>query len=676
VHELVTFTVIGVFSGAAYAVAASGLVVTYSTSGIFNIAHGAIGMFMAFVYWQLVVPWHVPQPLALIVVVLGAAPALGATIELAFIRRTRDNSLAVTLGVTVALLALLVGAALYLWSQQTAIAPVFFKGHGFDLLGVNVTWHQAITVLVAIGLAGFLRVFLYRTRTGIAMRAVVDNRDLVALNGGRPAWLGTFSWAFGSSLAALAGILIAPQLQLNVFNLTLLVLNAYAAAMYGRLRNLPATFAASLGLGLLTSYAVGYLPTGGFWGSTPIQGLRLSIPVIALFAVLLMLPSDTIEHGRLLARRAATTVPSLRRSAVGGCLLVVGTAAAVYAVPSGELFDLGLGLAMALILLSLVPLTGWGGQVSLCQMTFAGLGAFAMYKVGQGGSVWGLVAALALAGCVGAIIGIFTLRFRSLYLALATMAFAVAMDNMFFPAPSVFTFDGSVHIPRPTLFGLNVNGEHAFIVFLAVVFALLSIGLLALRRGPFGRVLASMKDSQAACATLGLNLTTTKLAVFALSAALAGLGGALYGGMQTIAGSLNFQMEQSLPVLLLVVVYGVTTTSGALFGGLSLGIIRIFASRYPSLANNLEYLTTGLAAITLGSYPDGVVPGVAAKMRALLLARAAGPTFEGSAAPAEEEVISARGFRAALETDGAPEARPTVSLRNTEPSAALAASER
>ena len=616
-HEFLTFTIIGVFTGAAYAVAASGLVMTYSTSGIFNIGHGAIGMVMAFLYWQFVVPWHVPQPLALMAVVLVVAPTFGALVELVFVRRTRGNSLAVTLVVTVGLMVLLIGVALYLWSQKTAVAPVFFKGHGFTLVGVIVSWHQAITVIVALALAGFLRVFLYRTRMGVAMRAVVDNRDLAALNGARPAWIGTFSWAFGSSLAALAGILIAPQLQLNVFNLTLLVVNAYAAAMFGRLRNLPLTFAGSLGLGLLGSYAVGYLPTSGFWGSTPMQGLRLSIPVIALFVVLVVLPSDTIEHGRLAARRTALRVPSLSASVSGGAALVLVTVVATSLVPSAQLQDLGIGLATGLVLLSLVPLTGWGGQVSLCQMTFAGLGAFSMFKLGHGGSLWGIVGALVLAGGVGALIGLFTLRFRGLYLALATMAFAVAMDNMFFPAPSVFTFDGSVPIHRPTLFGLHVNGQHAYIIFLSVVFALMSIGLLALRRGPFGRLLSATKDSQAACVTLGLNLTTTKLAVFALSAGMAGVAGALLGAMRTVAGTLDFQMEQSLPILLLVVLYGVTTTSGALFGGLSLGVIQIFASRYPSLANNLEFLTTGVAGITLGSYPDGIVPGFAERLRRL-----------------------------------------------------------
>ncbi|MGH9029491.1 MAG: ABC transporter permease [Acidimicrobiales bacterium] len=632
-HEFLTFTIIGVVTGAAYAVSASGLVLTYSTSGIFNIGLGGISMVMAFVYWQLVVPWHVPQPLALILVVFLIAPAFGALIELVFVRRIRDAPLSVTLAVTVALLVFMIGVGLYEWSGKTALAPVFFRGHGFTIAGIDITWHQAITVLAAIGLAVFLRVFLYRTRTGVSMRAVVDNRDLAALNGARPAWLGTFSWALGSALAALAGILIAPQLQLNVFNLTLLVVNAYAAAMFGRLRNLPATFAGSLGLGLLGSYAVGYLPTSGFWGTTAVQGLRISIPMVALFAVLLVLPSDTIEYGRQRMQSAALRVPSLQRSIVGGVALVVAAVVAVSVVSNANLFDLGIGLADGLILLSLVPLTGWGGQVSLCQVTLAGLGAFAMYKVGDGGSLLGLLAAMGLAGAVGAVIGLFTLRFRGLYLALGTFAFAVAMDNMFFPAPSAFTYDGSVHFARPSIFGLHVNGTHAFIVFLSVVFALLSIGLLALRRGPFGRVLAAMKDSQAACTTLGLNLTMTKLALFALSAAIAGLGGALLASMQTVAGSLDFESELSLVFLLLIVVWGASTTSGALFGGLSLGVISIVSSHFPSLANNLEYLSPGLAGATLGFYPDGTIPRLAERVRGLLAPGAKGaPVATGTGA--------------------------------------------
>ena len=235
-------------------------------------------------------------------------------------------------------------------------------------------------------------------------------------------------------------------------------------------------------------------------------------------------------------------------------MIIAAVVVAVSFLGPGDVVKLGIGLASGLICLSLVPLAGWGGQVSICQLTFAGLGAFAMYKFGSGGSVLGLVAAAGLAGAVGAIIALPALRLRGLYLALATMAFASAADNMIFPWSAVFGFNGSVHIARPSLFGLNVSSDKSFVIFLAVVFAVLSIALLAMRRGPFGRVLVAMKDSEAACATLGLSLTTTKLLVFALSAAIAGLAGALLGGAESVAGGTDFEMFSSLLILAAVAI--------------------------------------------------------------------------------------------------------------------------
>jgi branched-chain amino acid transport system permease protein len=271
---------------------------------------------------------------------------------------------------------------------------------------------------------------------------------------------------------------------------------------------------------------------------------------------------------------------------------------------AGDVAKLGIGLSFAIICLSLVPLAGWGGQISICQLTFAGLGAFAMFKFGAGGSIWGLVAAAALAGIVGAVVALPALRLRGLYLALATMAFASAMDNMFFPWSAVFGFNGSVHIDRPSLFGLSPSSDGAFAIFLAVVFAALSIALLAMRRRSSGRILVAMKDSETACATLGLNLTATKLVVFSLSAAIAGLAGALYGGAVSVVGGTDFQMFESLLVLAAVAIGGATTGVSALIAGLALGF----------LPSDVQFLYIGAGTLLLASYPEGLV--VLAVMRA------------------------------------------------------------
>ena len=628
-NEFLNFTVIGLATGAAYAIAASGLVVTYTTSGVFNIAHGAIGMVMAYLYWQLVDGWHWPILVAAVVVVGVAAPLTGALVELVLMRRSSDKGLAVTLVVTIALLVLLLFVAYWVWGGNVKAAPSFFGHSGWHLTSkVFITWHETITVLLAGAMALFLRLLLYRTRVGMAMRAVVDNRNLAALNGARPAWLGTFSWALGAATAALAGILIAPVLDnLSVIPLTFLVIYAYGAAILGRLRNLPLTFAGALILGFAYSYLVGYLPQNSFFDSTPIQGLRLSLPVVMLFVVLLVMKQDTIEAGRLRPWRESVGVPPLVRSGVGYVVLVVATAVAVQFLSAGDVVDVGLGVAYGIIVLSLVPLAGWGGQVSLCQMTFAGLGAFAMARVG-GGSLLGLLAAMALAGAVGAIVALPALRLRGLYLALATFAFALLMDNMFFPTSVAFSYNGSLHVHRPTIFGLSFRADTSFVVFLTVVFALLAMVLLAVRRGPFGRLLLAMKDSEAACATLGLSLTRTKLAVFTLSAAIAGLGGALFGAMSTQVGGLEFAAENSLPILLLAVIWGMATTSGAFFGGLSYSLVGTkLQALFPGVPN-LQYAFTGLAGIGVGINPDGAIPQTVRVLRA---------RFGGAgAAPAEE----------------------------------------
>ena len=602
-NEFIAFTIVGIVIGATYAVAASGLVVTYATSGVFNIAHGAIGMVMAFVYWQFRVAWHWPAPLALAIVILVIAPLFGAIVERFLIRRVREAPVATTLVVTGALMVILIGLVNKIWKPEARILPAFFGNAGFHAGSVFVNWSQVITVGAAVAIAIGLRIFLYRTRTGVSMRAVVGNQDLVALNGARPVRISTYSWALGSMLASIAGILIAPSLQLSVLPLTLLVVDAYAAAMVGRLRNLPLTFIGALGIGLLQSYAQGYMPTSGIWGSTPLQGIRLAIPAILLFVILLVLPQDKVRGARQMIRRNVAGPASARKTLVGSIGLVVAVWGLTGLLSVANVIHLGTGLALGLVMLSLVPLTGWGGQVSLCQMTFAGLGAFAMSRLGHGGSPWGLLAAAVLAGVVGGLIALPALRLRGLYLALATLAFAAAMDDMFFPSPTAFGFNGSVSIPRPTFFGIHMTTNRSYVVFLAVVFALLAAALLAMRRGPFGRVLSAMKDSEAACATLGLNLTTTKLVVFSLSAAIAGVAGALFGAMESVAGSTDFYYLQSLPILILVVVAGVATVSGALVAGIGFGL----------LGGDL-FIGAGFAGVLLGALPDGIVPGVYAKL--------------------------------------------------------------
>jgi branched-chain amino acid transport system permease protein len=615
--QFLTFTVFGIVTSAIYAVAASGLVVTYTTSGIFNFAHGAFGMMAAFVYWQMRFEWGWSAPVALVVMLGLIAPLFGAAIEVVIFRGLQNVSEVTKLVVSVSLLfGVYQLAIIFFPPDQGRRFPGFFQGKQFDLGVVNLQWHDAITIVAAVLVALFLRFLLFQTRQGIAMRAVVDDRPLSQLTGSRPDRSAMLAWALGTSLAALSGILLAgSQNVLKHLDLTLLVINAYAAAMFGRLRSLPLTFVGALILGLAESYAIGYLPTNqsitsifGWNDFTPISlsGLRPALPVIFLFLILLVLPPLRVRAGGQQKSREYIPMPPVLRwvaaTAVLGALALL--AGSVFA--DLRLYHLGIGMGIGIIMLSLVPLVGWGGQINLAPLTFAGIGAVVMGHFGGHGTIWGLVLAAVITGLVGALVALPALRLQGLYLALATAAFAVFMEKMFFNQ-SIVLPNASLNVPRLDLFGVSFESNKAHLVLLSVVFGLVATFLVWLRRGEFVRRLLAMKASPAACVTLGLNLTRTKLEVFTLSAAIAGLGGALLGAQLNSVSPDSFRFLQGLPIVLLAVIGGIGAVGGALFGGLTYAIsFYIIPDVAPSLTD-LFAIAPALAGVSLGRNPNGAV---------------------------------------------------------------------
>lgn len=616
-NALVTYAIEGLVIGCLYALSASGLVVIYLTSGVFNFAQGAVGMFMAFVYWQLAVGWHVPVPLALFLVLFVLAPLTGALLERIAIRPLYGASLGVSLMVTLGILLALLGIADAIWSTQvTRHLPQIVGNRTIHVAGAVVTYYQLLVLVVSLTVAVALRVMFTRTRVGITMRSVVDDRDLTARSGASPARSAQLSWALGTALAALAGILIAPLEYLDQFNLTFLVVTGYAAAVVGRLKSLPLTVAGALLLGLVQSYAVGYLPV------TLLTNLSPVIPMVVLFIALLVIPQDRLRTARPAATRARRDMgfwPSVAMAAafVGVTVVVSRT------LTAGNLLDFGQGMVVGVVMLSLVLLAGYGGQVSLCQMTLAGLGAFCMGKIFGGNSVFGLLAAAALPAAVGGLLALVVLRLRGLYLALATLSFAYAMDSLFFN--KFLGYGGVLEVGR-----VGFRSQQAFLIEVSVLFALMAVGVLALKRGPFGRRLAALNDSEAACASIGMNLRATKVAVFATASAIAGVGGALYGGWQKVVSPGDFASLVSLLLLLLITLSGINTVGGAFAAAM-------FYAFTPILSDYLHFpefqlLTVGVGAVFLGRNPGGLAGQIGAawdRLRAMSAGRAPETVGEG-----------------------------------------------
>jgi branched-chain amino acid transport system permease protein len=608
IDQLLAFTVIGLVAGATYAIAASGLVLTYATSNVFNMAHGAVGMIMTFLYWEVHVNRGWPTWLSLLLVLGLAAPALGLVLERFVMRQLTEAPVAIALVVTVGLLVFLIGLSQYVWKPGGRNVVEFFNGTGWTLGPVRITAHELITFGLAAAVAAGLYLLLNETRVGTAMRAVVDNRALLALHGARPNLLSGLSWALGSSLAALAGILLAPSLTLDSYTLTLLVISAYAAAMVGRLKNLPRTFAGAMGLGLLTSYAqwaVQYVPRDFQKHSHGlVQGTRLALPTLFLLAAMLALPQEKLRVGRV----TGTTLPALPswRKTLGwaAVLLAVGYAVTGALAPADN-SRLGQAMSLSLIMLSLVLLTGYGGDVSLCQLSFVGVGALVATKLpfAQGITPLSVVMAFVVSGAVGVLVAVPALRLRGLYLGLGTLAVAAAMDHLVFESDLGFhAFGGTLDLKRPAL----LASERAMTMAVFVAFAVMAVAVLAIRRGKYGRILLATRDSQAACATLGYSTTAVRVAVFGVSAGMAGVAGVFYSGTHVTVGTNDFGFFKSLPILLFAAVAGLTCVSGALVGGLFYGLLPILQERYPTVAP-LAYVVLFGGILALGGDPNGLM---------------------------------------------------------------------
>lgn len=597
--EFISLVIWGIVYASIYAVSATGLVLTYNTTGIFNFAHGAVGMVLAYLFWQLWQGWNIPAPIALALVLLVGAPLFGAVLERGVMRSLYGTSMNIRLAVTLGLLLVLQAAGGAIWKQTNSYSlPQFFNGSQVSIGGVNVSYEQLIAVAIAAVGAFVLRLLFKHTRTGLAMKAVVDDPNLAALSGAPSRRISSYAWMLGVTFAALAGILVA-QTQIPTMNqlqLTELVIYGYAAAVVGRLRSLPLTFLGAIILGLASSLTSGYVPQGD------VPYVQAALPMAMLFVVLLVIPEGRLALARLARTRPAK--PAKPVTTVVGAAIVLALTLLLSSVLTGNnLLTLGNALALSILALSLTLLSGYGGQISLCQFTFLGLGALAMHWVG--GSVLGVLAAVAFCAAVGAVLAVPVLRLRGLYLALATLAFAVLMDLTFFLAPSIVGPSTTIGVPRPDLFGMHFTTNRAFDVLLGLVLVPCILGVGALRRSAFGRRLVAMNDSPAACGTVGMSLTVTKLIVFSLSAAMAGLAGALYGGLQTQVATAQFGFLFSIGIFVTVTLAGSSLLTGALLAGVFLAVGPVIGAHVQQVPDFTQLLV-GVGIIAVGRNPTGI----------------------------------------------------------------------
>ena len=642
------FLILGLGAGATYAILGQGLVLKYRSAGVVDFAHGAVAMFIAYVFinlrsfGQLELPVVViPHQISLnggvglstwlaIVISLVYAAVLGLVLYVLIYRPIRSASPLTRICASVGVMLGLEAIAVLNFSTQPVATNPIFPSSPLSLSGITFPedrlYFTGVVVVIAVALT-----LAYRfSRFGLATRAGAENARGAALTGISANRVAGQNWVIATVLAGVAGILIAPVASLDPNSYTLFVVPALAAALVGRFQSFWLTALAGLLIGCAQSEITKLITV---WTWLPQQGLGDAIPFVVIIVVM------ALRSRTVLARGGDTTE---RNPSIGRPHTPLRTAAACFVVGvilmialSGVLrFAFISSLTVTCIALSVVVLTGYVGQVSLAQMSLAGIGGFMLGHISSGwgiGFPWSLILAGLCAVPVGLVIGLPALRLRGVNLAVVTLGFAAAMDAVIFNLHGFIGGTAGLPIPAPRLPGLSLGisqgRDYPRVIFgMVVLVVVILLGLLVarLRRGPAGRMLLAIRSNERAAGSVGINVAQGKLMAFGLAAFIAGIGGALTGYMQGELTSDSFAAFASIGLLAIVFVAGVGRIAGAVVAGVMFSAAGLFVTFLNIHLNVGKYqaIVAGIALVlTAVQNPDGLTSTSTGKGPAVALSR-------------------------------------------------------
>jgi len=609
--DVVRFALLGVGAGSVYALMALGLVLVYRGSGVLNFAQGAMGMVGAFTFYV----WRdagVPTVLAFVLSV-----ALGTTIGIAthfLIMRPLRRAPAISrLIATLALLTVLNAIGLQLWGDTPRIVSHILPLDAVTVFPeVQIGVDRLILFGVAVVLTIGLTVLYKRTRFGLATSAVAENTRLPAMLGISPDLVASANWGLGAGLAAVAAILIVNVSGLNVANLTLLVVPGMAAALVGGFRSFWLTLAGGLLIGVLES-EVAYLQTKMSDPSALAGGGR-AVPFLVIIIVL-MVRGRALPLRNEAAERPAEIGTGRVRPAIALPLFAAGLAIVAFGLPANGVEAATTTATTAIIVLSLVVVTGYAGQLSLAQFALAGMGAWIAARLVANYDVPFELAALAgVAGAVpvGLLIGLPALRSRGVNLAVATLGLSLVVESLVLNNSKRTGGIVGTQIGSVSLFGIDFDTAahpERFAALALVCFGVLAWGVANLRRGRAGRRLVAVRTNERAAAALGISVVGAKLYAFGLAAAIAAVGGVLIGFRRpTVVFYPTFSIFQSILVVLYAVIGGIGYVIGALLGGaVAPGAIVPYLFRGVLTSEHAVQLTLGIVVfVVLLAVPNGI----------------------------------------------------------------------
>ena len=600
ISDYTPYIIIGLVSGSIYGISAMGLVLTYKTSGIFNFAHGATSAASAYLFYELRQQQGWPWPLAAVVAVLLLGPLLGLLLErLAALLSgaTVTNRIVATIGLLVAIQS---GIKLIYGDLSTFSFDTFLPDQGVGKIsGVEVTLDNIINLLLGVAIAIALYLLFNRTRLGVQMRAVVDDPDLLDMTGPSPTLTRRYAWMIGSTLAAASGLLFAAaQHQVDVNVLSLLIVQAFGAAALARFTSVPVAFVGGIAVGLLQQIVSKLIV-----GHENLQGIDLNVPFLILFVILVLRPRGLVEVGRFVKAsvpRPFNLPPPFRFVGIGAAAVLallipqlVGTHITAWTAAASQL----------VLFLSLSLLVRTSGQISLCHIAFAAIGAAAFSRLLSHDVPW--LVGLALAGLVvvpfAAFIAIPAIRLSGLFLGLATLGFGIFIAQYGYPKNYMFGGSGDTVISRPGAWGLG--GESQFYYLLLAIAAVTVAAVVAVERSRLGRLLRGMADSPTGLVSLGASINVTRVIVFCISGFLAGVSGATFGAVFGTVSPYTFNYVQSLLALAVLAVAGNRTVMSSVIAAVLLFVVPDYISD-PRLSSLLN-MTFGLVAVFAAATSSG-----------------------------------------------------------------------
>ena len=628
----VEFLLLGLGNGGVFAALAMALVVTYRSSGVLNFATGAQALYAAYTYsllrnGQLLIPIPGIGPTVSVGSNLGFWPALlitlaiqavmGAVVYLLVFRPLRNHRPVAKAVASIGLMGVLTAVVTYqVGTQVVLVNPIFPQNH-VTFLGVSISTDRLWLAGTIIALGIVLTVIFRFTRFGLATRASAETEVGALVSGLSPDRIALVNWIISFVVSGIAGILIAPLVPLQPGTYTLFIVPALAAAVVGRFHSLGWAITAGLGIGALESLSV-YV--NGVHPDFP-AGAGELIPLILVLVVLAVRGQTMPSRGTLMQ----VTLGRAPRPHWRIATAIVGTAlglGAIYFFTGNDRAALYASFITAVISLSLVVVTGYTGQISLAQLTLAGVSA---YILSTFATSWGIpfpvapILSALVAAAAGVVIGIPALRVRGLMLGVVTLTFAAGVEAIWFNNNSIDGGASGLNIPTPTLFGMNLgigSGKDfprpAFGILCLVVLVLVVLGVSWLRTSRLGTAMLAVRSDERSAAAAGINVVRVKLIGFGIGAFIAGLGGSLLAYQLGNVTFQDFDAFLGLVAFSIVVVAGITSVSGGILAGMiSAGglLVALISSGVGSGGvDNWYGVVAGIGVIlTVIFNPEGVV---------------------------------------------------------------------